>query len=82
MKLKTTVAALVSAEDGKKTFTLSAKNSNKPRGELTVVTEEIGDSSSELFLTLAGSKLDKKGTFFCGLSFHIVIFSYMWFFTK
>ena len=32
-------------------------------GTLTVVTEEIGDSSSELFLTLGGSGLDKKDLF-------------------
>ena len=57
------LAQLVGAPNGKWTKELHVTSTRAPRGEVTILSEEIGDNNADIFLTLAGSGLDKKDFF-------------------
>lgn len=60
---RVTLAELVGAASGKWTKELHTSKSRASRGQLTVLSEEVGNTNASIFLTLAGSGLDKKDFF-------------------
>ena len=60
---RASLAMLVGASEGKWTKDLHTSKTKASRGQITVLSEEIGDNNSSLFITFTGSGLDKKDFF-------------------